>query len=126
MKQLSTLFILLVLTTALFAQDTPSILKKWKLTEIEEFGSKYPLTDVQQNDFLTFTTEHTFAGLINGESFEGTWSEKAGKYTLTPNKEKSTFKVNWIKLVSIDKEQLVLNYQSVDLIKTSLFFQVTE
>lgn len=126
MKQLSTFFLLFVITTTLFAQDAPTIIKKWKLTEIEEFGSKYPLTDTQQNDFLAFTAEHTFAGLLNGESFEGTWSEKAGKFTLTPNKEKSTFKVNWIKLISIDNEHLVLNYQSVDLIKTSLFFQIAE
>ena len=67
MKQLSTLFFLLVLTTALFAQDTPSILKKWKLTEIEEFGSKYPLTDVQQNDFLRKLT--LFWPKIVGEKY---------------------------------------------------------
>ncbi|MGE0561675.1 MAG: lipocalin family protein [Flavobacteriales bacterium] len=126
MKQLSTLFFFLIITTVLFAQDAPSLIKKWKLTEIEEFGSKYPLTDNQQNDFLVFTPEYTFTGLLNGESFVGTWSEKAGKFILTPNKEKSAFKVNWIKLISIDSEHLVLNYQSVDLIKTSLFFQVAE
>jgi len=123
MKQISTVIILFFISTLVHAQDSTSIIKKWNLIEIEEFGSKYPKTEEQKNDFFEFTAENKFSGLINGQVVEGTWSDKAAKYILTPNKEKSAFKVNWIKLVSIDKEQLVLNYQSVDLIQTKLFFQ---
>ena len=115
MKQISTILIFFFISTLVQAQDS-SIAKKWNLIEIEEFGSKYPKTDVQKKDFFEFTTENKYTGLINGQVVEGTWSDKAAKYILTPNKEKSVFKVNWIKLISIDKEQLVLNYQSVDLI----------
>ena len=126
MKQIAIIIFLVIISTTLHAQDNTSIIKKWSLIEIEEFGSKYPKTDVQKNDFFEFTTENKYTGLINGQVVEGTWSDKAAKYILTPNKEKSVFKVNWIKLISIDKEQLVLTYQSVDLIQTKLFFQPAE
>lgn len=125
MKQIASIIIFLFISTLVHAQDI-SILKKWNLIEIEEFGSKYPKTDVQKNDFFEFTTENKYNGLINGQVVDGTWSDKAAKYILTPNKEKSVFKVNWIKLISIDKNQLVLNYQSVDLIQTKLFLQPAE
>ena len=126
MKQIATIIFLVIISTTLHAQDNISIIKKWSLIEIEEFGSKYPKTDVQKNDFFEFTTENKYTGLINGQVVEGTWSDKAAKYILTPNKEKSTFKVNWIKLTSFDKEQLVLTYQSVDLIQTKLFLKPAE
>ena len=126
MKQIATIIFLVIISTTLHAQDNTSIIKKWSLIEIEEFGSKYPKTDVQKNDFFEFTTENKYTGLINGQVVEGTWSDKAAKYILTPNKEKSAFKVNWIKLTSFDKEQLVLTYQSVDLIQTKLFLKPAE
>ena len=126
MKQIATIIFLVIISTTLHAQDNTSIIKKWNLIEIEEFGSKYPKTEEQKNDFFEFTTENKYIGLINGKAIEGTWLEKVGKYTLTPNKEKSTFKVNWIRLTSLEKEQLVLNYQSVDLIQTKLFLKPAE
>lgn len=126
MKQIATIIFLVIISIRLHAQENSSIIKKWSLIEIEEFGSKYPKTDVQKNDFFEFTTENKYTGLINGQVVEGTWSDKAAKYILTPNKEKSAFKVNWIKLISIEKEQLVLNYQSVDLIQTKLFLKPAE
>jgi hypothetical protein len=125
MKQITTIIILFFISTLVQAQEN-SIVKKWNLIEIEEFGSKYPKTEEQKNDFFEFTTENKFSGLINGKAIEGTWSDKAEKYILTPNKEKSVFKVNWIKLTSFDKEQLVLTYQSVDLIQTKLFLKLAE
>lgn len=121
MKQLSTLFILFLLTFSLSAQETTStIVKKWKLTEVEEFGEKYALTDAQKADFMEFTSDNKFHGLINGLAIEGSWVEKAGKFTISPNKEKSVFKVNWVKVLSVDSSKLLLNYQSTDLIQTKL------
>ena len=127
MKKITSLLFLIVISICSFGQAaSENLVKKWNLIEIEEFGSKYPKTDEQKNDFFEFTAENKYNGLINGQVIEGTWTEKAGKYTLTPNKEKSAFKVNWIKLVSNDKEQLGLNYQSVDLIQTKLFLKPAE
>src|SRR5690606_10945724 len=97
-----------------------AIVKKWKLVEVEEFGEKYALTDAQKNDFIEFTSDNKFQGLINGLAVEGSWSEKTGKFTVSPNKEKSIFKVNWIKVLSVDASKLLLNYQSTDLIQTKL------
>lgn len=127
MKQIAIIILLFITSTTLsVAQESTPIIKKWNLIEIEEFGSKYPKTEEQKSDFFEFTAENKYIGLINGQVIEGTWSDKAVKYILTPNKEKSVFKVNWIKLISIDKDQLVLNYQSVDLIQTKLFFRPAE
>lgn len=121
MKQLSTLVILFFLSLSLSAQEsTSAIVKKWKLVEVEEFGEKYALTDAQKADFMEFTSDNKYKGLINGLGVEGSWSEKAGKYIISPNKEKSVFKVNWIKLLSVDSGKLLLNYQSTDLIQTKL------
>ena len=125
MKQISFLIFLFIISTFVQAQNN-SIVKKWKLIEIEEFGTKYPPTTEQQNDFIEFSSANKYSGLINGQVVEGVWSEKAGSFSLTPNKEKSIFKVNWFKVLSIDKEKLVLSYQSVDLVKTSLFLKVAE
>lgn len=121
MKQLSALVILFFLSLSLSAQEsTSAIVKKWKLFEVEEFGEKYALTDAQKNDFIEFTSDNKFHGLINGLVVEGSWTEKTGKFTVSPNKEKSVFKVNWIKVLSIDASNLLLNYQSTDLIQTKL------
>ena len=121
MKQLSAIVILFFITLSLSAQETTSaIVKKWKLVEVEEFGEKYALTDAQKNDFIEFTADHKYTGLINGIAIEGSWSEKTGKFTVSPNKEKSVFKVNWIKVLSVDASKLLLNYQSIDLIQTKL------
>lgn len=125
MKQIPTLIFLFIISTFVQAQNN-SIIKKWKLIEIEEFDSKYPPTTEQQNDFVEFSATNKYSGLINGQVVEGVWSEKAGTFNLTPNKEKSIFKVNWYKVLSVDKEKLVLSYQSVDLVKTSLFFKIAE
>lgn len=128
MKQLSILLLFSVIISVSHAQDKVvyTIVKKWKLIEIEEFGSKYPLTDNQKDDFIEFNAEKKYSGLLNGKEIVGGWVEKLGKYTLTPNKEKSNFKVNWIRLISLDADNLVLMYQSEDLIKTTLFYKKAE
>jgi len=123
MKQLSTLVILFFITLSLSAQETTSaIVKKWNLTEVEEFGEKYALTDAQKNDFIHFTADNKYTGLINGLAVEGTWVDKVGKYIVTPSKDKSVFKVNWIRVISVDAGKLILNYQSTDLIQTKLSY----
>ena len=67
MKQLSALVILFFLSLSLSAQEsTSAIVKKWKLVEVEEFGEKYALTDAQKADFMEFTSDNKFHGLING------------------------------------------------------------
>lgn len=124
MKKLSSLFILFIITASLgFAQNSASekITKKWALNELEEFGEKYALTDLQKNDWIAFTTDYKYTGSINSKSIEGTWSEKQGKIYLAKGKN-SKFKVNWIKVITLESEKLVITYQSVDLIKTTLYY----
>lgn len=127
MKQLFSLVFFLIISISLSAQITSlPIEKKWKFIDAEEFGVKYAATDAQLNDFIDFKNDRKFSGLINGLTIEGIWSEKLGKYTLTPTKEKSLFKVNWIKVISVDDKSLQLTYQSEDLIKTLLMYSIAQ
>lgn len=126
MRQLSLILIFFITSFLSSAQETSVLVKKWKLSGVEEFGEKYNPTDAQINDFIQFHSDKKYSGLINGLVIEGTWIEKTGKYTLVPNKEKSVFKMNWIKMVSVDAQSLTINYQSTDLIQTKLSYTPAE
>lgn len=122
MKKFNLILTLLFISTISFAQTaSENITKKWSLHELEEFGEKYALTDAQQNDYIEFTADNQYMGTVNGEAIEGTWSEKSGNILMVKGAN-SKFKVNWIKVITIEAENLVITYQSVDLIKTTLFY----
>ncbi len=122
MKKFTSLFILILVATISFGQSaSEKVTKKWRLAELEEFGDKFALTDEQKNDWVEFKSDKHYSGTINNKSIEGTWSEKQGKIYLSKG-TKSVFKVNWIKVISLDAKKLVITYQSEDLIKTTLFY----
>lgn len=70
---------------------------------------------------MEFKSENNFVGTINGKSIEGTWKEKSEKIYLHKG-NKSDFKVNWIKVISLNNENLSITFQSIDLIKTTLIY----
>ncbi|MCB0409079.1 MAG: hypothetical protein KDD29_02600 [Flavobacteriales bacterium] len=126
MKKFNFILTLLFISTISLAQTaSENITKKWSLHELEEFGEKYALTDAQQNDYIEFTADNKYMGTVNGEAIEGTWSEKSGTIVMAKGAN-SKFKVNWIKVITLEAENLVITYQSVDLIKTSLFYIPTK
>lgn len=122
MKKFTTLLFLIVVTVCSFAQTaSENITKKWSLHELEEFGDKFALAENQKNDWITFTADNKYTGTLSNEAIEGTWSEKGGKIVLSKGPA-SIFKVNWIKVITLEANSLVITYQSEDLIKTTLYY----
>ncbi|MCB9360125.1 MAG: hypothetical protein H6587_01205 [Flavobacteriales bacterium] len=122
MKKFTTLLFLIVITVYSFGQTaSENITKKWSLSELEEFGEKFALAEEQKNDWITFTADNKYSGTLSSEAIEGTWSEKGGKIYLSKGAA-SVFNVNWIKVITLEANSLVITYQSEDLIKTTLYY----
>lgn len=122
MKKITATLFLIVVTVCSFGQTaSENITKKWSLQELEEFGDKFALAENQKNDWITFTADNKYTGKLSSEAIEGTWSEKGGKIYLSKGAA-SVFKVNWIKVITLEPKSLVITYQSEDLIKTTLYY----
>lgn len=122
MKKITATLFLIVITVCSFGQTaSENITKKWSLHELEEFGEKFALAEEQKNDWITFTADNKYSGTLSSQAIEGTWSEKAGKIYLSKGAA-SIFKVNWIKVITLEPNSLVITYQSEDLIKTTLYY----
>jgi ribosomal protein L25 (general stress protein Ctc) len=124
MKKLTTLLILvMIIATTTFAQSQKeSLTKKWKVTGLEEFGTKYDIGDDRKNDWLEFKKDGTFVGVIYNGHVEGRWSASGNKVVINANKSASKTKINWIKVKTVEKDKLVFTYQDIDLIQSTLTF----
>jgi len=123
MKKIAILIILLITFDSIsFAQSSKQeiLIKKWKVTELEEFGSKYELDDNRKNDWLEFKADGTFTGLIYNGHVEGTWNTNETKVNMNTNKKLSNTKINWIKVKTVEENQLIFTYQDGDLIQATL------
>ena len=126
MKNLSLLLIFLCWSLGAFSQESNKglLIKKWTVKAIEEFGVEYQIDEESEHvkDWLIFTKEGIFSGLIENKQVEGTWSIKSGKTYMTANKTKSIKKINWIKVDALTETNITFTYQSENLIKTTLIF----
>lgn len=124
MKKITSLLILTLLTvTVTFAQSKKEYMtKKWKVTGLEEFGTKYEIGDDRKGDWLEFKKDGTFIGVIYKGHVEGKWSASGSKVTISANKSASKTKINWIKSITVEKDKLVFTYQDGDLIQSTLTF----
>ncbi|MCO6500135.1 MAG: hypothetical protein J5I47_07125 [Vicingus serpentipes] len=123
MKKIFPLIILLItISTAAFSQSSKKemLTKKWKVTELEEFGSKYELDDNRKDDWMEFNSDGTFTGLIYNGHVEGTWNATETKVSISTNKKTSKTTINWIKVKTVEVEKLVFTYQDGDLIQATL------
>jgi|GEM_PF-2025759 len=123
MKKISVLFILLItISTITFSQNSKKeiLTKKWKVTELEEFGTKYDLDDNRKNDWIEFKADGSFTGLIYNGHVEGTWSASETKVSMSTNKKLSKTKINWFKVKTVEAEKLIFTYQDGDLIQSTL------
>lgn len=113
---------LLLISTATFGQTKKEMLtKKWTLSKVIDFGQEYDPMDNQKNDWLEFTANGQFTGVMEGAHVEGTWS--AGKSVIVKvDKTKSKLKVNWSKVKGVEKDKFLLEYQNGDLITSTLVF----
>jgi hypothetical protein len=118
------ILVLLVFITSIgYSQTKKELLaQKWKLDKVEEFGQEYSLLENQKSDFLNFTSNGEFIGIIEGNHVEGRWESKGNNITLSVNKQLSKTKINWTKVKIIEKEKFALEYQNGDLITATLVF----
>ena len=117
------LFVLLVVFSSVtFSQSSKKELltQKWKVTELEEFGTKYELDDNRKNDWLEFKADGTFTGLIYNGHVEGSWSASETKVSMSTNKKLSKTTINWFKVKTVEPEKLIFTYQDGDLIQSTL------
>ena len=123
MRKISMLFVLLVVFSSVtFSQSSKKeiLTQKWKVTELEEFGTKYELDDNRKNDWLEFKADGTFTGLIYNGHVEGSWSASETKVSMSTNKKLSKTTINWFKVKTVEPEKLIFTYQDGDLIQSTL------
>ncbi len=119
----SILVLLVLFSTVVFSQSKKEILaQKWKLDKVEEFSQQYSPMDNQKNDWLTFTSDGKFKGIIESNHVEGTWSVNGSKVVVSVNKKLSKTKINWTKVKAVEKGKFALEYQNGDLITATMLF----
>ncbi len=125
MKKILPIFLILISSLA-FGQTTKEILtKKWKLDKVEDFGQLYDPMDNQKGDWIEFTNDGKFTGIIEGLHAEGTWSATK-TVVIKIDKAKSKLAVNWSKVKTVEKGKVAIEYQNGDLITSTLIFIPSE
>ena len=118
----SILILFVIISTVAFSQTKKEILaQKWKLDKVSEFGQEYKPMDNQKNDWLEFSKDGKFKGIIESNHVEGTWSA-GSKVVVSVNKKLSKTRINWTKVKTVEKGQFALEYQNGDLITATLLF----
>jgi Lipocalin-like domain len=128
MKKIASIIILLLAVSSVTVAQSvkENITKKWKVTGLEEFGTKYDIGENRKNDWLEFKEDGTFTGLIYNGNVKGKWSPSGSKVSMSANKSTSKTKINWIKVASLTKNELVFTYQDSELIQSTLTFSPSE
>jgi hypothetical protein len=126
MKPFFTTFLFLLLGQAQ-AQTTTAerLAKNWIYAGTEEFSVVQPPDSTQKKDALQFATDGTYQRIISGKTSSGTWklNESAQVILLTDAKSK---KVTSYNLKSVTATNLVIEYQSPDLVRTRYHFKAAE
>ena len=124
--KLFTLAMMLLFTAAL-AQTKKELLtsKKWNYSGIEEFGVVKPPDSTMKNDNIALMADGTFIMVKKNKKTNGTWSfnEKAGVITFTDGTSKKSMSYN---LKSVDEKELVIEYQTPDLVRTRYRYQAVQ
>jgi hypothetical protein len=118
----SILLLFIIISTVAFSQSKKETLtQKWKLDKISEFGQEYAPMDNQKNDWLAFSANGKFKGIIESNHVEGPWSA-GSKVVVSVNKKLSKTKINWTKVKVVEKGKFALEYQNGDLITATMLF----
>ena len=100
------IILFLILHTHCFSQTKKeSLLGKWRLNEVVEFGQKYPPSENQNNDMIEFFENEKFEGIIENEYVEGMWLMDKNKLIISIQKEHTRLKINWTKVKSFDNRK---------------------
>jgi hypothetical protein len=119
------IFILTLITAlAVGALTTKEKLQhNWKLTAVEEFGSKWPVDEKNKDDYMDLKADGNYKMTLYGEKKSGTWSfNKGGKTINFVNGDAKFF----FKLKSVSDTALVAEYQHPSLIRSDLHFGITK
>lgn len=121
-----TAFLLAHFSIASFAQVNRDLLaKKWIYSGTEEFGVVRAPDSTAKADFLELKTDGNFIMAKEGKQWNGSWllNEKTSVITLTDTKSKKKFNYT---IKDVGNKQLVLEYQSPDLVRTKYHYQSKE
>ncbi len=100
----------------LTAKDS-MICKEWKVTGIEEFGVVSNPNEKQKNDGFSFLLDGTAFLTMDGVNKTGTWATDKAKTVISVKVEGDVW-VHRFKIFSLTKDQLNVEFQSVELVRT--------
>ena len=105
--------------------DPASLVHKWKYLGTEEFGVITPPDSLAKNDWLLLKSDGTFEWMQSGKNHSGTWklNEPAKIISITDSKTNKTSRYNLKKVSATD---LIIEYQTPDLVRTRYHYQVAE
>ena len=91
--------------------------QKWKYLGVEEFGVLHSPDSTQKNDWLSLMADGTYEWMQKGKTTSGTWklNESAKIIVFTDSKTKKSLNYN---LKSISENDLTIEYQTPDLVRT--------
>ena len=118
-------FLFLMINFCIAQSKKDLLAKKWNYKGIEEFGVVRPPDSTMKSDLIELKADGTFNWMKQGKKISGTWTlnEKAGTIGFTNDQTKKTQAYN---LKSVDEKQLVIEYQTPDLVRTRYRYEVAK
>lgn len=107
-----------------FSQITKEQLsRRWVFVGVEEFGVVRPPDSTAKNDFIEIKTDGTFDMEKAEKKANGNWTfnEKTGVLSLFDLKTKKT--INYT-IKSMNEKEMVIEYQSPDLVRTRYHYSL--
>ncbi len=120
------LVLVLFMSNTCFSQTTKErLIKKWGFAGVEEFGVVRTPDSTAKNDLLEIKADGTYLFNKAQKSTVGNWTlnEKSGVLSLTDLKTKKTIAYT---IKSIDEKEMVIEYQSPDLVRTKYHYKPKE
>jgi hypothetical protein len=118
---------MILFVTASFAQLKKESLtaKKWSYSGIEEFGVVKAPDSTMKNDNIELRADGTYTMVKKNKKMNGTWSlnEKGGILTFTDSTSKKAMNYN---LKNVDEKELIIEYQTPDLVRTRYRYKAAE
>lgn len=130
MKQnLSIVFMSILLTIPFTAFSQPAqkdmLVHKWKYTGVEEFSVLHAPDSMSKNDWLELKNDGTYEWMQAGKISSGTWklNEAAKIIVFADAKTKKSLNYN---LKNITLNELTIEYQTPDLVRTRYRYQLVK
>jgi hypothetical protein len=119
------LFTLLLFGNTFAQSKKEMVAHKWTYAGIEEFGVVKKPDSTMQGDWLQLNDDGSFSGVNKGKKWSGTWTiNEAGAiltFTDASSKKKLTYN-----LKKVDDQELVIEYQTPDLVRTRYHYTIAK